>query len=152
MRAHHLIMADRGHLRIYVESRLAGHKIPELELVEAADFPDEIPWSPAEAGAAANPPPSDRRTASAASSRDPFPASPDRPPSLAAHFGSKITAFFRGHPDATWDFAAATGFHQLVLDHVASSVRRRLRQTLAKDLTRTPLGSSRNPFSGLVTR
>jgi hypothetical protein len=139
MRAHHLIMADRGHLRIYVESRPVGQSIPSLELVQAMDFPDGIAGPAARDSDAAGRFSNGGDQAQGVSSDEHLSRERENSRRLAAHFGTEITKFFRNNPDATWDFAAAVGFHQPVLDHVATGVRRRLRHTLAKDLTKIPV-------------
>ena len=39
MREHYVVIADRGHLRIYVERNSPGQRAPALDQVEALDFP-----------------------------------------------------------------------------------------------------------------
>ena len=152
MRAHHLIIADRGHLRIYVESRPAGQSIPSLELVKSVELP--MDFSTLSAPESDSPAPGRvAKPEAPAPARFPDEAVSPEPRLLrqfAAHAGTEITRYFRFHPEATWDLATAAGFHQFVLDHVATAVRRRLRHTLSKDLTKVPLTHSRPPVPTAV--
>ena len=46
MNEHYIVTVDRGQLRIYVESALAGQRNPRLEVVETLDFPGRGRLSP----------------------------------------------------------------------------------------------------------
>ena len=61
-----------------------------------------------------------------------------------------IDSFLELRPESSWDFAAGPSMHNAVLERLPSSIRSRLRSSLAKDLVKQPLSELRERFLSLV--
>lgn len=144
---HYFITADHAHLRVYRVRQEPGQREPDLDQVEALDFP---------AGRQSY---TDRETAMAGrfqSSKHQSTA-PGAPGGIAAgrtgmsiderlpmqreeerrrirDVAREIDTFFAARPGATWDFAGAPEFHHAVCEQLSAGIRHRLRRIIAKDL------------------
>lgn len=123
MNRHFVVALDRGHLRIFAETRPLGQP-PRLEIVEAMDFPLEKRRSQEPTGSIA---PGDRTGS-------------------VEVLASELDSFLLERPDASWDFAAPAKLYHAVSSRLSEDTRRRLRRTLSKNLVNEKGDDVEEPF------
>ncbi len=148
MNSHYLVIADRGHLRIFIHRSRRGQSTPGLEEVHAMDFPHARAsyadndsdmagrfQSSQHQGAAPGAPTA--RTGMSIDERLPMQREVER--RQAEDVARAISAFLEGQPTATWDFAAGPSLHNVVLEQLSPQTRFRLRSAVVKDLVNQPI-------------
>lgn len=162
MSDHYFIAADHAHLRIYLARQELGQREPDLDQVEAMDFPagrqsytdrdtsmagrfqsskhqSVAPGAPG--GIAAG------RTGMSIDERLPMQREEER--RRARDVAAEIETFLSARPGATWDVALAPAFKAAVLENLSPGVRDRLRHILAKDLVNQRAQDVRAQFVSL---
>lgn len=145
MSEHFFIAADHAHLRVYLQRQQAGQHEPDLDEVQAMDFPGGKQSYTARdtsmagrfqgsqyqaAGSPAGVP--GARTGMSIDERLPMQREEER--RRARDVAQEIETFFAGRNDATWDLAITPAMHRAVVDQLSERVRARLRRVIAKDL------------------
>lgn len=157
MSDHYIIIADQGHLRIFLWREPAGQRTPTLEEIQHLDFPGSSGkytardtdmagrFQSSKHPAAGSGSPT-ARTGMSIDERLPMQREEER--RRVRNLALAIDEFMRARPGASWDFAAAAAIHHAVIEAVSSGVRSRLRRAVAKDLVHQPVGELRAHFSG----
>jgi hypothetical protein len=137
---HHFVVAlDRARLRIFSQSQPRGQRQPSLQLVQAIDFPhgrqnyfdrdtDQQGQFPG-GGSAANGTPQ-------GSIDERLPTELEEERRLVVTITETLHTFLRAYPAATWDLAAEARLQREILERLAHPLRDRLRQSVAKDLSK----------------
>ncbi len=147
MKNHYIVIADRGHLRIFNEQSGPGQFTPTLDEIHAMDFPharmsytehdsDMAGRFQSSKHHAAAPGAPNARSGMSIDERLPMQNEVHR--REAEDVARAIDAFFDGDPTATWDFAADTAVHNAILDMLSPQTRFRLRTSISKDLVKQP--------------
>lgn len=144
MNEHYIVTVDRGQLRIYVESPVAGHRTPQLRFVEKMDFPhrDEKPDPTAsdEANKVTN-------ARSRAPRSDRFPPKRWQVRRSNDVIAAELDNFLQSRPQASWDIAAAPSLYHLIIDQLSPETRRRLKRALSKVMVNLRAEEVRAQFS-----
>ena len=161
MSDHYFGAADHGHLRIFLPRQSPGQREPDLEEVEAMDFPlgkhsysdrdtsmagrfqgskhqGAGPGAPGGMGVG--------RTGMSIDERLPMQREEER--RRSRDVAAEIETFFATRPDATWDLACAPAMHRSIVDELSGAVRQRLRRTITKDLVNQRREDVRAHFVG----
>ena len=159
MNSHYIVIADHSRVRIFAEHSLPGQTTPGLEEVFAMDFAQgrssytdndtdmagRFQGSRQQGAAPGSP------TARAGMSIDErLPMQREAHRRAVAEISRAIDSFLDMRPDSSWDFAAGPSMHNAILERLPSSVRSRLRTSLAKDLVKQPVAELRERFLTLV--
>lgn len=148
MSDHFIITADRGHVRIFQRAQPVGQTKPNLNEVQAMDFPagrqsytdrdtDMAGRFQSSQHQGRGPGAPMARTGGSIDERLPMQEEEER--RQTRDVAQTVTTFLEQHPDATWDFAAAPAIHNAVLESLPPATRSRLRQGVAKDLVNQPV-------------
>lgn len=135
---HHIILVDRGHLRIYRVERNPGQRTPGLTDVFSMDYmsgrerpqdgdPGRAGWFAGRGG---------RRGGMSSDQRLPVQRERDR--RLVGQVAAQINGYLAQHADSSWDFSAAPGCGWAVLDQLDPAVRERLANLMMKNLVGEP--------------
>ncbi|HWA87957.1 MAG TPA: host attachment protein [Opitutus sp.] len=136
MNDHYIVTSDRGHLRIYAETRPPGHRPPRLDVVEALDFPaGRANYSAHDTDMAG------RFPGSGADGRDGGMSIDERLPMKREEerrgvrlIASELDRFFATRREATWDLAIAPSLYNAIVQALSPATRLRLQRVLSKDL------------------
>ena len=136
MNDHYIVTSDRGHLRIYAETRPAGQRTPRLDVVEALDFPGgKSSYSAHDTDMAG------RFPSSGAEGHDMGMPIDERLPMKREEerrgvklIASELDKFFAVRPQASWDVAVAPSLYNAIVRTLSPATRRRLKRVLSKDL------------------
>ncbi len=147
MNEHFIVTIDRGHLRIYSESREPG-QTTRLELVEAMDFPEgKKSYTANDSDMAGRFNSSKHQTGapgapggimggrSGMSIDERLPMKEEVERRNVRVIAEELEKFFKSRPNATWDFAAPPALHNAVVNAISDEARQRMRKVLAKDLS-----------------
>jgi hypothetical protein len=148
MNEHYIVTVDRGHLKIYEETKARGQFTPTLVLTEAMDFPSGAESYSARDTDMAGRFPGARGRSGGMSIDERLPMEREEDRRRVDRLATEINAFLRNRPDASWDFAAPAELHSTVLEQLSPKTRLRLRRTLPKDLTNQPAAEVRAHFAG----
>ena len=134
MNEHFIITLDRGHLRIYSETREPGQTTPKLEIVEAMDFPQgRAPYTDNATDQAGRFPGSKGRPGGM-SIDERLPMKREEERRITTLIASELDTFLQNRPQASWDLAASPSLFNAVIDELSAETRRRLKRALPKDL------------------
>lgn len=147
MSEHYIIVADQGHLRVFLRRRPTGQQTPSLQEVHAMDFPAGVrsytdhdsdmagrfQGSNTQARGAGAP---TARMGMSIDERLPMQREEDR--RGLENLVEAIDTFLQHQPDSTWDFAAGPALHHAVLDRLQPAMRQRLQRSVVKDLVHQP--------------
>ncbi len=159
MNEHYFVTADHGHLRIFLARSEPGQRQPDLQEVEAMDFPSGKhsytdrdtdvagrfqgskqqaagPGAPSGGGAG--------RSGMSIDERLPMQREEDR--RRSRDVANEIDTFFAARPQVTFDLACAPAILRAIADNLSEGVRRRIRRTLNKDLVNQPREDVRAHF------
>jgi len=120
MSEHYVVALDQGHLRIYAERQDANQLRPSLEVVESLDFPEgKRPYFANDTSPQGRFPgygaggQGARHAGQSIDER--LPMKEEARARSAKQLAEQVDRFLTGHPEATWDFAAAPEIHRAVL-------------------------------------
>jgi hypothetical protein len=159
MNSHYFVIADHSRIRILTERTQVGQTTPGLEEVFAMDFAqgrssytdndtDMAGRFQGSKQQGASPGSPTARTGMSIDERLPMQREAHR--RAVSEIAGAIDSFLELRPESTWDFAAGPSMHNAVLERLPSSIRSRLRASLAKDLVKQPLSELRERFLSLV--
>ncbi|HTO02601.1 MAG TPA: host attachment protein [Opitutus sp.] len=148
MSDHFIIMADRGHVRVYRKDQPLGQTTPTLVRVQALDFPsarrsytDRDTDMAGRFQSSNNPSRAPglpmARTGMSIDERLPMQEEEQR--RQAKDLVETIETFLQQHSGGTWDFAAGPEVHNAVLEALSPAARSRLRRALSKNLVNQPV-------------
>lgn len=156
MSDHFVILADRGHLRIFQHKQSPEQMSPSLQEIQALDSPHGVRsyvqgdtdmagrfQSSKKQGRGPGAPTA--RTGMSIDERLPMKEEEER--RRVHDVASRIDAFLKNNPDASWDFAAGPTIHNAVLKDLSPPVRARLQHSVAKDLIHQPVPELLSHFS-----
>lgn len=154
--SHYIVIADRGHLKIFLERSAPGQSTPGLNEVQSLDFPQgRVSYVDNESdmagrfqgskqlGRGAGTPTA--RTGMSIDERLPMEREAGR--RQVDDVAKAIESFLQDHPTATWDFAAGPSGHNAILDHLSSQTKSRLRSSIPKNLVNQPTAELLGHFS-----
>lgn len=151
MNDHYIVTLDQGHLRIYAERREPGQMTPTLEAVESMDFPagrndytDRDTDQAGRFGGGQSMP--DTASHPGGSIDERLPMQREERRRRARDLASILESFLERHESASWDFAAGPELNGAVLELLSPPVRRRLRQSVTKDLVNQRIDEVRAHF------
>lgn len=148
MSDHFVILADHGHLRIFVQRQSPEQMAPSLQEVDALDFPHGMrSYVQGDTDVAG------RFQSSNQQSRGPgaptarmgmsiderLPMQREEERRRISDVAERIEVFLKHNPGATWDFAAGPTVHNAVIEALAPEVRGRLKKSVSKDLVHQPV-------------
>ncbi|HYP17577.1 MAG TPA: host attachment protein [Opitutus sp.] len=133
MNEHFIVTIDRGHLRIYSETRTFGDTMPRLEIVEAMDFPSGHATAAEGESDSAHPFLGSRLRPESSSAEGPG-SRREREKRNVAVLAAELDTFLQSRPEASWDFAATPALFDTVVEALSPETRRRLKRVLSKDL------------------
>jgi hypothetical protein len=145
MNEHYIVTIDRGHLRIFAESKATGRRTPRLEVVEAMDFPS-VTNSSAEDDASNDDGSFDARPRRAFSERGSHRGSEAR--RNLELIAMELDTFLQNRPEASWDFAAAPSLYRAVIDELTPPTRQRLRRVVPRTMINQRADEVRAHFAG----
>ena len=159
MNSHYFVIADHSRIRILTERTQVGQTTPGLEEVFAMDFAQgRASYTDNDTDMAgrfqgskqqgASPGSPTARTGMSIDERLPMQREAHR--RAVSEIAGAIDSFLELRPESSWDFAAGPSMHNAVLERLPSSIRSRLRSSLAKDLVKQPLSERRERFLSLV--
>lgn len=143
MSDHYVILANRGHLKIFRQRKSPEQMAVDIDEVQALDFPagvksytdsdeDFAGRFQSSKQQAAGPGAPQARTGMSIDERLPMKNEMQR--RETADVAQAIEAFLGTVQDATWDFAAGPENHNALLETLSPSARQRMRQSVTKDL------------------
>lgn len=150
MSDHYVIVADQGHLRVFLRTQDAEQMRPVLREVNEREFPlghkaytdtdsdmaGRFQGSKHQGAAPGSP---TARQGMSIDERLPMQREIDK--RRNEDVGEHITAILTANPDATWDFAAPAELHKLLLETIPAPVRSRLQKVVPRDLVNQPLAT-----------
>ncbi|HZZ56815.1 MAG TPA: host attachment protein [Opitutaceae bacterium] len=147
--SHFIAVVDRVHVRIFQETSAPGQARRGLRLVEALDVlggrgrvgdrvTDEAGRFPG------------GQSGSGGGIDERLPMRREGQRRLAADVAGRLSDFFRGRREASWDLAVAKGIFHQVIAQIDPAARGRLRRALAKDLTNQPPETLREHFAAAI--
>ncbi len=156
MSEHYIVIADQGHLRIFRRRQEPGQSQPAFDEVRAMDFPAGVrsytahdsdmagrfQGSKQQTTAPGSPV---ARTGMSIDERLPMKEEEER--RGVDRIAAVIESFMGVQQEATWDFAAAQAVHNAVLEKVSEPVKRRLQQSVPKDLVHQPVSELASHFA-----
>jgi len=134
MSEHYIVTVDRGHLRIYTESRADLRSTPALEVVESMDFPEGKRSYTDQDTDAAGQFPGSKGSPVGMSIDERLPMKREAERRNIQLVASELNVFLQNRPNASWDLAAAPSIYRMMIDELSPDVRRRLKRALPKDL------------------
>lgn len=157
MSEHYFVTADHGHLRIFLSRQAPGQRQPDLQEVEAMDFPGgKHAYTDRESDAAgrfqgskhqapaSGAPGGMGRTGMSIDERLPMQREEDR--RRSRNVAEEIDTFFAARPQVTFDLACAPAILRTITENLSEPVRRRIRRSLSKDLVNQPREDVRAHF------
>jgi len=157
MSDHYIVIADHGHLRIFLQRQEPEQMSPGLTEVQGLDFPNgRQSYVENESDVAgrfqgskqqgAGPGAPVARMGMSIDERLPLQREEERKRILDV--SSRIEQFLKAaSTDATWDFAAPPSVHNAVLDALSPQVRARLQKQMTKDLVNQPVSQLLSHFN-----
>lgn len=156
MSDHFVILADHGHLRIFQLKQSPEQMGSSLQEIQALDFPHGVRsyvqgdtdmagrfQSSKQQGRGPGAPTA--RMGMSIDERLPMQEEEER--RRIHDVASRIDAFLKNNPDASWDFAAGPTVHNAVLEDLPPPARARLKRSVTKDLIHQPVPELLSHFS-----
>ena len=147
MSDHYIVTSDRGHLRIFAETRPPGRTTPRLETVAALDFPggrqDYTDHDTDVAGRF----PGAGGSGSGMSLDERLPMKREEERRSVRLIADELENFFAARPQASWDLAVAPSLYNAIVQSLSPATRRRLQRVLSEDLANQDSEEVRSHFA-----
>jgi len=147
MSDHYIVTSDRGHLRIFAETRPPGQRTPRLETVAALDFPGGIhDYTDRDTDVAGRfPGAGGRGRGMSIDERLPMKREEER--RSVRLIAGELESFFAARPQASWDLAVAPSLYNAIVQSLSPATRRRLQRVLSMDLVNQDSEEVRSHFA-----
>lgn len=125
MSDHYIVTSDRGHLRIYAETRPPGQSSPGLAVVSAIDFPEgKYDYTDRDTDRAGRFPGAEGKSGGM-SIDERLPMKREEERRTVRLIARELESFFATRPQATWDLAVAPTLYNAIAQTLSSGTRRR---------------------------